>query len=746
MSQVLGTEVDELTVSQKLIEAALNGDEALVDYILGNAVVDVNFMGTVDLIIKHTNTVQHEEAPDKLKVDYVQYKTDVTPLFAAAHAGHVDIVKKLLTAGADVNQRLFKGYAITAATREGHQEVLSLLLKAGSSQPACEEALLEACLSGLVNIAECLISWEMARVEVLTNALIRSSSRGLVGVVELLIKSGVDVNSMHRVLLCSIKPALHTSVDCSPLVAAIVCRQSPVVKYLLDAGAKADSQVRLGAWSWDSSSGEVLRVGAGMAEPYSAVWCAIEYWEATGIILRLLLEHVSANSVQMSRSLLCHAVLCGNAAAAQILLEAGADVEFCVCTTDGGQLRPLHLAAKLGFLWVLKTLMKQGCDLNAVTDTGETALMLCAVSSHLECFHELLIAGADFARINKAGYTIIDLVESCSHRCLVYELMCNSMLAGRNVFSSDLRVFCVMHFVARHGNAKVMKKILEQKNMDINLQDKFGLSAAMIAAQEGHMDVFKVLLLAGASMELKNRKGETALVLADECGKKDECERILLDSILENIFEEKNFNAFHLAARKGNCEVLAHLLKQGCPINSWNEEGYTALMISMKEGHVDACKLLLSQGADCYLANPKGDTALSLARKSSSGKVVEGVMLDHMAKKLVLVEGQLTKHTKQGKGQPHTKAVKMLKSGVLRWGESKRRNVMCKEANLGSSLTFRKNRKNGDINKPGLFRVVTITGREIHFETSAAFIAELWVRGINLIAGEALGTNNIASC
>lgn len=745
MSQVLGAGEEEHAVSQKLIEVALNGDEVLVDEILGNAIVDVNFMGTVNLTIKLTNTVQHEEAPDELKVDNVQYKTDVTPLFAAAHAGHVDIVKKLLTAGADVNQGLFRGYAITAATREGHYEVVSILLKAGSSQPACEEAILEACLSGQLNMAEFLISWEMARIEVLTNALIRASSRGLVGVVELLIKSGLDVNATHRVLLCSIKPALHTSVDCTALVAAIVCRQSPVVKYLLKAGAKADCQVRLGAWSWDSSSGEVLRVGAGMAEPYSAVWCAIEYWEATGTILHLLLDHVSANSTQMGRSLLCHAVLCGNAAAADILLEAGADVEFCVCTTDGGQFRSVHLAAKLGFLPVLKSLIKHGCDLNAATDTGETALMLCAVFAHLECFHELLIAGADFARANKAGYTVVDLLDSCSHRFRVYDLIWNAILTGRSIFTSDLQAFSPLQFVARHGNAQVMRKILEQKKMDVNLQDKFGLSAAMVSAQVGHTEVFKVLLSAGACMGLRDGKGDTAFTLADKCGKKDECERILLEFILDDTFKEKGFSTLHFAARKGNCEVLAHVLKQGCPINSWNEEGYTPLMVSMKEGHVDACKLLLSQGADCYLANARGDTALSLARKSASGKAVEGVLLDHMAKKLVLAEGQLTKHTRQGKGQPHMKVVKMLKSGILRWGESKRRNVVCKEATVGPSLTFRKNRKNRDTDKVGTFRVVTNTGREIHFEASAAFIAELWVRGINLVSNEASGANNVGS-
>ncbi len=46
-------------------------------------------------------------------------------------------------------------------------------------------------------------------------------------------QSGVDVNSWHRVLLRSAKPALHANVNCTPLIAAIVARQDLVVKYFL---------------------------------------------------------------------------------------------------------------------------------------------------------------------------------------------------------------------------------------------------------------------------------------------------------------------------------------------------------------------------------------------------------------------------------------------------------------------------------------------------------------------------------
>ena len=50
----------------------------------------------------------------------------------------------------------------------------------------------------------------------------------------LLLQNGVDINCVDRVLLRSIKPALHANTDCTPLVAAVVSRQVSMVKYLLE--------------------------------------------------------------------------------------------------------------------------------------------------------------------------------------------------------------------------------------------------------------------------------------------------------------------------------------------------------------------------------------------------------------------------------------------------------------------------------------------------------------------------------
>jgi hypothetical protein len=173
--------------------------------------------------------------------------------------------------------------------------------------------------------------------------------------------------------------------------------------------------------------------------------------------------------------------------------------------------------------------------------------------------------------------------------------------------------------------------------------------------------------------------------------------------------------------------------------NALDEDGYTPLMHATASGSLDSCKILVSHGgADCSLMNERNETALSLARMSSrSNKAMDEWLLDHLSRAHVLAGEELTKHTREGKGSPHLKTVRMMKSGVLTWGSTRRRNVACKEARMGPSVSFTKNRRIIDASARQLiFLVKTVTGREVHFETSSASSVEFWVRGINLILKE----------
>lgn len=84
--------------------------------------------------------------------------------------------------------RLFRGYATTASVREGHLKILEVLINAGASQLACEEALMEASYLGRARFAELLMQSNMVRPQVAVHALVSACCRGFVEVIDVLIK------------------------------------------------------------------------------------------------------------------------------------------------------------------------------------------------------------------------------------------------------------------------------------------------------------------------------------------------------------------------------------------------------------------------------------------------------------------------------------------------------------------------------------------------------------------------------
>lgn len=86
----------EAEVSQRLLEASLSGDLKSALECIADPFVDVNFVGAVCLKTKKTEVLLRDESASEVRVDYEEFKTDVTALFLAVHAGNVALVKKLL--------------------------------------------------------------------------------------------------------------------------------------------------------------------------------------------------------------------------------------------------------------------------------------------------------------------------------------------------------------------------------------------------------------------------------------------------------------------------------------------------------------------------------------------------------------------------------------------------------------------------------------------------------------------------
>ncbi|KAJ7970684.1 Ankyrin-3 [Quillaja saponaria] len=493
--------------------------------------------------------------------------------------------------------------------------------------------------------------------------------------------------------------------------------------------------MRLRAWSCDMTTVEECRVGAGLGEPYAITWCAVEYFETSGAILRMLLQHLSPNNPRHGRTLLHHAILCGNTEAVRVLLECGADVESPVKTTRETEFCPIHMASRLGLSSILQCLINFGCNLNSKIDSGETALMISAKYKHKKCLQVLTMAGADFGLVNVASQSASSIAGSNRWSLGFQQSVLDVIRCGKIPRSSNISVFCPLVFAAHAGDTEALKAVIGSGEFNLDDQDDSGFSMIMITAFMGHIEAFRLLVYAGAGAKLCNKSGQNAITLSESNHNCNLFEKVFLEFALEkgnhNAGGGGGFYALRCAARCGDSDAVKLLTSKGYDINVPDGEGYTPLMLAAREGHGSVCELLISHGAHCSAKNARGETTLLLARKFGVSKNdAERVILDELARKLVLGGAYVQKHTKGGKGSPNGKEIRMVGlAGVLWWGKWSRRNVLYREAELGPSLAFCRHRRNkGDADEIGVFRVVTTKNKEVLFLCNGGFeVAKLWV-------------------
>ena len=150
------------------------------------------------------------------------------------------------------------------------------------------------------------------------------------------------------------------------------------------------------------------------------------------------------------------------------------------------------------------------------------------------------------------------------------------------VVSKEKAIDLGRQFRDKNRNLKSAKEIevLIQQGADVNIKNKDGNTALIIASEKGSLDLVNILLEGGADVQQKDGRGWTALMWASSCRNK---------------------------------EIVEMLISKGADINAKSQEGNTALMFASKRGENEIAKMLLEGGADVNVQNKYGSTALMKA-------------------------------------------------------------------------------------------------------------------------------------
>jgi ankyrin repeat protein len=154
-----------------------------------------------------------------------------------------------------------------------------------------------------------------------------------------------------------------------------------------------------------------------------------------------------------------------------------------------------------GNLEEVKALLDQGANVNAADKTGTTALMLAAKQGNSDIVNTLLAKGANINATDNYGRTALKVAAKST-----YSEIENTLKVRKATAELMLAV--------KNGDLNKVNTLLADRVADVNVADKTGTTALMLAAKQGNSDIVNALLDRGANIDAADYRGRTALQLA----------------------------------------------------------------------------------------------------------------------------------------------------------------------------------------------------------------------------------------
>ena len=199
---------------------------------------------------------------------------------------------------------------------------------------------------------------------------------------------------------------------------------------------------------------------------------------------------------------MAYAVWCGDRPTIRTLLEEGVNPDVRVRGGDTG----LMIAVSDGDFESARMLLESGADVNAYNDDGYTSLMFASLLGYRDLVEVLIEAGADVGARNNYGETSL-ILTSRAERDMepkedpeVYASVIKTLVeCGADVNERDEDGWTALETSAYYVSNPSVVEALIKLGAGVNLKDNSGQTALKIARNEGHAQIVKTLIKAGAS-------------------------------------------------------------------------------------------------------------------------------------------------------------------------------------------------------------------------------------------------------
>ncbi|XP_071085594.1 serine/threonine-protein phosphatase 6 regulatory ankyrin repeat subunit A-like [Haliotis cracherodii] len=569
--------VDEL--DNTVLHAACCSDSVyIVRYLLSNKIVDIERRGedgktpVMVAAMKGQTEVFHVLIRNRCDLSVVDDLGD-NILHAACYSDNVSIVKDILSRKVvDINSKDCDGYTpLMLAAQEGNKKVFDLLVSNECDQFDVSDSggniLHAACHSNNAMFVKDILLHGVADIESRDEdgctPVMLAAVEGQKEIFDLLVSEGcsldVQDNEGHNILhaaCCSDNVKIVEDI-LSREIADIDGRSSDGQTAVMIAAGNGQKKV----CDLLARKGCDLLVVDNMGDNILHAGCAS--------------DHDNVNFVNC------------------ILSRDVADIE----SRGENGLTPVMVAAVSGHRKVFDLLVRKGCNLSVTDDhrnnilhAGSSGANVKIVEYILSCDYLLGPNIVDIDSRNETGLTPVMTAALIGHK-KVFDLLVSKHCNMSMVDDSGTNI---LHCACFSDNAQIVEYILSHHIADINSRNKDGLTPVMIAAKNGHKNVFDLLV-----------KKRCNLSSVDNSGR----------------------NILHCACVGGNVRIVEYIISQdSVDLPSKDKEGQTPIMLAAKNGHKNVFDLLVKKGCSLTTVDNSGRNILHCARVGGNVQIVEYII------------------------------------------------------------------------------------------------------------------------
>jgi ankyrin repeat protein len=192
--------------------------------------------------------------------------------------------------------------------------------------------------------------------------------------------------------------------------------------------------------------------------------------------------------------------------------------------------------------------------------------------------------------------------------------------ASAKSFNNDCEA--LLHAV-KNNNVKQVKTLLKSTSPDCLYQMSDPRTPLVMAAREGHLEIAKLLIQAGANVNKHASGDETPLMAASGNGNLGLVQFLIAKGASINKRLSDNGTALLIAAKHGNTEVVSLLISKRAKVDVAIQGNGTPLICAVRNEHYDVAKILLEHGANPNKISRGDENAMYHAYASNNKKMIE---------------------------------------------------------------------------------------------------------------------------